>query len=456
MYIPVGFLIGGLLGRIAGNIAQDWFENNTETGREIVKRKQDAQLEKQRQLSQIEFENKMRISEIEHRRKLDDMQKQFELNRVNAEAQMLLAYSDWQQKVFWEKCFPLRNPFEVPMGYDPVYEENTERLKECRLKTVILPNNKQIVPLRVIVALKDNVHPHAATVNGNLSMFIVNNFSANGEHAAISEIGAWKEEIPVNDASINYLFKGLKGQPVVVVVPIYTNFGTLVRFKVWSWGLGEKLQYPVGFDFGWLDLDAIYYRVLAREVELFSRTFERIGETANKTFERDLKILSAIKNNRCKLQRDDVTRLLSMLDVPKEVNGELNRKTHEIASSVYSCIVGMYIDGYHLFEYGTEPILPKLLTSLRGSRVMFRDIRDYYITLINLALGRGILTPRQAVQLVFELGENAKLVGCSNAEISPICENIDFLLLKTENSVGIKENYRELLQHKSELLTNKN
>lgn len=210
MSMAIGFLVGGMLGRVAGPIAQDWFEYKTQLGQDIAKRK----MEKQRQISQIEFENKLKYSAIEHQNKLADLHEQFELNRKKAEEQMLLSYSDWQQKVFWEKCFPLRNPYEVPLGYEPIYEENTERIKRCRLTTVLLPNNKQIVPLRVITALKDNAHHHAATVNGNLSMFLVNNYSANGEHAVISDIGAWKEDAPVNDASINYLFKGLRGQPV--------------------------------------------------------------------------------------------------------------------------------------------------------------------------------------------------------------------------------------------------
>ena len=59
-----GFFIGGMLGRVAGPIAQDIFENNTSWGRKIAEKK----FEKRRRLSQMEFENKLRFSEVEHQK----------------------------------------------------------------------------------------------------------------------------------------------------------------------------------------------------------------------------------------------------------------------------------------------------------------------------------------------------------------------------------------------------
>lgn len=429
MGLAIGFLVGGMLGRIAGPIAQDWFEYKTQLGREMAQRKLSAQLAKQRVLNQIDFENKVRFSEIEHQRKLDDMQKQFALNRKNAEAQMLLAYSDWQQKVFWEKCYPLRNPYEMPLGYKPVYNEKNE-IEKCELSTLLLPNGKQVVPLRVITALKDNIHPHAVTVNGNLSMFLAANYSTNGEHAVWSDIGAWKDESPVNDASLNYLFKGLKGQPAMVLVPTYTNGGTIVRLKICSWGLGEEnngipLQYPIGFDFGWFDLEAIYRRALANEVKNFSETLAKIGaKPTSRELEHDIKILSMIESKKDILQKDDVERLLSLLSTPNEINDSLRRCTNEIASTIYCCAIGMYADGYHLFEYGTMPLLPNLLTSMTGIKYIAPFIRDYYMSLANTAVIKNILSPSQAISIEIVLAKSMKQIGCTSKTYEELIDDI--------------------------------
>lgn len=449
MSMAIGFLVGGMLGRVAGPIAQDWFEYKTQLGQDIAKRK----MEKQRQISQIEFENKLKYSAIEHQNKLADLHEQFELNRKKAEEQMLLSYSDWQQKVFWEKCFPLRNPYEVPLGYEPIYEENTERIKRCRLTTVLLPNNKQIVPLRVITALKDNAHHHAATVNGNLSMFLVNNYSANGEHAVISDIGAWKEDAPVNDASINYLFKGLRGQPAVVLAPTYTNGGSIIRLKIWSWGLGEQLQYPVGFDFGQFDLDLLYRRALANEIKTFNSTLTKIGTSPTSAeLQRDLKILSLIDNKKDVLTKDDIDRMLSLLTVPNEINENLRRITYEIASTLYSCSIGMYADGYHLFEYGTIPQLPYLLSQMTGAKMILPYVRDYYMSLTNVALIKGIISPTDAANLELDLLDCFNRLEASEETKKSLAKNVRSLIFDIKEQKLDSSKNIELLENKSKLI----
>ena len=95
-----GLFIGGMLGRVAGPIAQDIFEYNTSWGREIAEKK----FEKQRRLSQMEYENKLSFSEVEHRKKLDEIRQQFEDKRSLAQEQFVRSFAEWRQKVFWEKC----------------------------------------------------------------------------------------------------------------------------------------------------------------------------------------------------------------------------------------------------------------------------------------------------------------------------------------------------------------
>ena len=96
-----------------------------------------------------------------------------------------------------------------------------------------------------------------------------------------------------------------------------------------------------------------------------SETLAKIGaKPTSKELERDITILSIIESKKDILQKDDVERLLSLLSTPNEINDSLRRRTNEIASTIYCCAIGMYADGYHLFEYGTRPQLPYILSQL--------------------------------------------------------------------------------------------
>lgn len=446
------FLLGGMLGRIAGPIAQDWFRYKTKLGREIALREEDAK----KKMSLFELDNKLKLSAQGHKEKMAELEKQYIDGRKRAEEQMYIAREDWQQKLFWEKCFPLRNPYELPLGYEPVFDENRRRIEgRCKLSTVALPNKKDIVPLRIITALKDSTHPSAMSINGDLSMFLVNNFAANGIHAVVSDIGSWREDAPINDASINYLFKGAKGQPTMVIMPVFTNNGSTVRLKVWSWGLGEELNYPAGFDFGWFNLDAIKRQVLYTEIKSFKEVLDKTELTLPpeaKKLSTDIKKLTIFEKFEHSVSEEEFDNLLVLLDLPEEIKSQVERKTNEITSSVFSCLAAMHADSYHLSQYGTIPILPSILNEMKGVKIMFPFVRDYYMALSNAKLIEGIITPEQAIQIGFTLGEQAKLLGCSENEIKPIVENLDFLLKKSENVDGVKQNYRHLLQRKSNLL----
>lgn len=431
----VGFLLAGMLSRIGGPIAQDWFEYNTKMGRGIVQRKKDKEIEKTKE----DLKSKRILSQEEHERKLEDLKLQFEYRKQESERQILLAQQDWNQKNFIQNCWPLRNPFEVPLGLEPIYEENSERIKSCKLKTILLPNKEEIVPLRIISALKNDAHPHVSTVNSEISMFLVNNYTSNGMHAVMSDIGSWKPEAPVNDASINYLFKGLQGQPVMVIAPEYTIGGTFVRFKIWSWGLGEKLSYPVGFDFGWLDLESLYQRTLANEIQSMGRTLKKINSKAMSCdLERNMEILSIIEHNKDKLSKKDAENLLSLLSTPEEVVFIVKRKTHQIAANMYSCIVAMYADGYHFLEYGTIPLLPDILPTMKNINFMLPAIRDYYLTITNTALIKGLITSIQAVEFEISLANTIKALDGKPETITPVTENVRELLFDMAGNVNKK------------------
>lgn len=324
------------------------------------------------------------------------------------------------------KSFPLRNPFESPFGVELEYEESN-KLLSCRLQTLQLPNKKEIVPLRVILALKDSCHSHASTINADLSLFLSQNFSANNDHAVISEIGAWKDDAPINDASINYLFHGQRGLPTLIVMPAYTNGGAIIRFKLWSWGLGEQLAYPVGFDFGWFNIDNIYQRVLLEEVKNFDAVLNKIKvsrPTPYSIFEEDLKIVKLIERNDSLSDGERILLMNLLQKTPPEIAATVQRKTNEIISTLYSCAVGMYADGYHLTQYGTIPALPYLLRYMSGVELILPQIQQFYMVLIQSTLSQGILGYKESIEFEFNLYESLKQNGASSRDLRELTVQI--------------------------------
>lgn len=272
------------------------------------------------------------------------------------------------------------------------------------------------------------MHPTASTVNSDLSMFLVNNYSSNSPHAVVSEIGAWKNDIPVNDASINYLFKGMQGQPVMVLAPEYTNGGSFIRFKVWSWGLGEKLTYPVGFDFGWIDLEVLYNRLLANETQAMKRTLDKVKiPLSDEKLAKNSDLLSLIIKNKKVLTNEERDRLLSLLVTPVEVNSHLRKEFASVISNVYSAIVAMFADGYHLMEYGCLPLLPQLLWNMKNIVFMMPQIATFYLALLNSSIQNKIITGEQAVSVEMKLAKAMKGVGCKPQVYEELMTDIKML-----------------------------
>lgn len=415
--MSMGFIIGGMLGRVVGPIAQDWFENETELGKQISEKK----IEKQRRLSEEEHVRKLSLAHISHEDKLKEMQHQFELNLQKAEHQMKLQHSQWEKETFWKHCFPLRNPYEVNSG-----------IRDSGAKlTISLPNKQQIVPLRVITALKDSVNEISSTINANISLFLTNHYSANGEHAIISDIGAWKEDTPVNDASINYLYTGLKGQPTLVVVPTFTDSGSIVKLKMWSWGLGEELQYPIGFNFGWFDIDVIKRQAQMEELKSFYSVLEKAGiDYPNEALKKNYAIAQMIDKKGVKLNQTEIDYLYSILVgqiKEEEIIKRAKKRTNEMVSSILSCTTAMYGDAYHLSNYGIKPLLPNLLPQMYIPIEFMPVIRDYYIALINSSLLEGILTLEQSIDLTLDLAESIKKSTNNSHIITSVCDNVRLL-----------------------------
>lgn len=318
-------------------------------------------------------EEKKRIenSERELKYKLELQRQSHEQRLKEAEKALCHSLEKWGKQTYYEKCWPLRNPFEMQIS-GPISDDRESF------------NGNVIVPCRLISALKDKDHPYARTINGNLSSFVVNYYPTNSVHAVVSEIGAWKDDIPSNDASINYLYAGLKKQPVMVLSPTLINDGKTFIFKVWSWGLGEDLNYPAGFEFGRLELQPLYQKAVYEEclamVQL-AKEMNYAPKLYSQKLQRNISIIKEIQNKGITGKVRE--RMLSFLDGTPEINDAVKEKMEKQVSGIFCCISGMYADAYHLLEYKTLPKLPSILPNIPGVEYMLPALKNYYITLLN-------------------------------------------------------------------------
>lgn len=307
-----------------------------------------------------EFKNKLELQRLSHEQRL-----------IEAKQAHDLSLDKWKTQTYYERCWPLRNPFEMQIC-EPISDDSTYF------------DGNVIVPCRLISALKDKDHPYARTINGNLSSFIVNYYPTNSVHAVVSEIGAWKDDVPSNDASINYLYAGLKKQPVMVLSPTLINDGKTFIFKIWSWGLGEELNYPAGFEFCRLELAPLYQNAVYEETLAMVQLAQQMDYAYNHFSTKLQHNISFIKE----IQKKSITgkardKMLSFLDGAPEINDAVKAKMEAQVSGIFCCISGMYADAYHLLEYKTLPKLPSLLPDIPGIKYMLPALKNYYITLLN-------------------------------------------------------------------------
>lgn len=443
------YVLSYMLARMAGPIAQDWYETHTAHGKKMVQKREKEILSSE----QRALEQRLVISNHEHQNRMIELRKQLEEKKQDGERQFLLAQSDWNQKSFIQNCWPLRNAFDVPLGFTPVYEDNNQIVKNWKLKTNTIANKFEVVPLRVISALKDNEFSYASTINSELSLFLMRNYPSNGEHAVLSDIGSWRTDMPVNDASINYLYMGLQGQPVMVIAPEHTNDGTIIRLKLWSWGLGEQLSYPVGFEVGWIDISSLYRHILSHEVKALWKSTKNLNIGGlSREMERDMAILEQIDNaNTVSLQ--DIERCLTLLATPKEVAAAVRKTTCSVLSEVFCCLTGMYADAYHLTTYGTVPKLPNILNNFSNIQFFMPIIRDYYLSIINASFIQaennplyGTFTVEEALKLEFSLLDAFIMANVTELECKQLFQNIQATLFRMDDNMPNKRSY--LLQLK--------
>lgn len=347
---PVTIFTTAMVARLfAPVIRGGWRYFSNAEKKEIAKRKEERD---------ADYKQKIEYQRIGHEQRLEE-----------AKASHALAIQQWAQKTYYERCWPLRNPFEMQIC-EPI-SNDTEYI------------GKLIVPCRLISALKDTDHPYARTINGNLSSFVVNFFPTNGTHAVVSEIGAWKEDVPSNDASINYLYAGLKKQPVFVIHPTLINDGKTIIFKAWSWGLGEELNYPAGFEFGRLELRPLFLKNIYRESLEMWKLSKELGCDSKRfspALQHNLSIIKDLQEKELSDAAKD--KLITFLKDTPEISESIKQKMESELSGVFCCIAGMYADAYHLFEYNTTPRLPQLLHQIPGIEYMMPSLKTYYYDIL--------------------------------------------------------------------------
>lgn len=412
-------MLGNMLAKVAGPYAQDWYERNTEYGRQYARRKEANEQEKRN----AETAEKLKISQAEHQLKLEQMREHFETDLILAENKFASNIADKQYQTFLKSCFPLRNPYDMDVMFMVKHDENTH-LVGGQMKVVASSNGQGIVPLRIIAAMPGMQFPMSQDIKSGLSLFLVNNFGANSGHAVFSDIGSWKDDIPANDASVNYLYMALQGQPTMVLVPEFLDGGNTIKFKIWSWGLGKNLPYPSGFDFGQLDLKKIENEILIEELRTYAALLKKAG-IKNEVVSKSMVLVNTIDDKNFKISEEERQLLLSQIQMPDELRkaGVLQKRLRGVTSTAFSVVCGMFADAYHLMNYGTVPILPSILPSMPGIEIMLPEIRDYYIALANTAHVEHIFTNEMAARFELQLLDSIKQISDDANTLRPLIDD---------------------------------
>lgn len=349
---PITIYVGVLVSRMLAPVVKDGWRKLTKA----EKKEEDRRLK----IRDEDIATKLMLQRQNH----EDRLREAEISYQNS-------MKMWTEKTYYERCWPLRNPFEMQIC-QPISDDKSYF------------GGNIIVPCRLISALKDSDHPYARTINGNLSSFVVNHYPTNSVHAVVSEIGAWKDEAPSNDASINYLYAGLKKQPVMVMAPTLINDGKTFIFKVWSWGLGEELNYPAGFEFGRLELKPLYLQTVYLETLQMAKLAKDLDKSAkffSAKLQHNLSIVEKIQDEN--LSTSAKQKLMTFLTSAPELDEAVKEKMERTVSGIFCCMAGMYADAYHLLEYKTLPKLPSLLAGLPGVEYMLPSLKEYYLTLLS-------------------------------------------------------------------------
>lgn len=421
-------MVGNMISKVFGDSIQGMLEKVPILRHFLADSRRAIQSEKR----ENEIASKVYINNHEHELKLIEMRQKFENDLELVQLKFFNQQEDAKYKEFLKSCFPLRNPYDIAMPFNYSYgsKEDQSRIK---MSTVATGNGLPVVPLRLILAMPNSLSSLASDINSELSLFLINNFPSNGMHAVLSDIGSWREDIPVNDASINYLYKGLRGQPTMVVVPEFMDKGGTIKFKIWSWAMGDERLYPEGFNFGKIDVDVLSRHILCEEIKEYASTLHRAG-LKNKAVSEAMVIIKTIEDPSYNLSMEDKQRLLSQIDIPDEVKKFNNhsKKLRTALSTIFSVVCAMYTDAYHLKTSGVTPLLPSILHTLPGANLYLREILGHYLLLTHMAHKEHIFSTEMAADFELALIESCRKLNASENEyIIPLINDYKTCFLPT-------------------------
>ena len=208
---------------------------------------------------------------------------------------------------------------------------------------------------------------------------------------------------------------------------------------MWSWGLGEDLQYPIGLNVGWFDVDTIRRQAQISQLKEFFSILENAGiEYPNENLKKNHSIAKMIENKSCNLSQSDADYLYSVLMgsiKEDEILKRASRKTNEIISSIFSCTTAMYADAYHLTNHGIKPQLPYILPYMCLPKEFLPIIRDYYITLVNTGLVEGIISRDDAIDIEIDLAEGIQKNNSDDTIVKSLCDDVRLLNQDTNGEV---------------------
>ena len=122
----------------------------------------------------------------------------------------------------------------------------------------------------------------------------------------------------------------------MVLSPTLINDGKTFIFKVWSWGLGEELNYPVGFEFGRLELQPLYIKAVYEETLKLVHLAQQMDYAPKHYSAKLQRNVSIIKDIQSKNATGKVReQMLSFLDTAPEINDAVKAKMESDISGIF-------------------------------------------------------------------------------------------------------------------------
>lgn len=423
--MPMAYMLGGVISRVFGPIAEDLYKHHTSLGRRMV----EHEYEKKEKDFEVEMSHRRVILEDDYKIYLQKQAEEFKTKVKIANLQAQKSLESWSTMKEYENSFPLRDP-------RPLISQSGETCLQQ-----INYSEGSFVPLRVITAIpaKEQSDLFAKSMNTQISSFIAQTYPCGQISGIKSDVGAWKPGFDNEDSTIRTVFEHIKGEPIIVLSPRTYDGASKMKFTLWASNLGESDQPAFCYEIGWLDT-YLYKKYLGLEViKEYLKIQEKLsGETEQSIKEKDLEAILTIiskidslmeSSNNTEESTELITQLLKDLVIPVSLRNDVDSKYDKSLAQLYSVMIGMYADAYYLKNYGFMPKLPCALKEMNSLPEQFiPEIYNFYLALLDACQEEGILPSIDCCELEYSLMESLKAISQSNLPFST--GHADRLLLK--------------------------